>query len=185
MNIACIGGGPAGLYFAILMKKAHPESRIRVVERNRPDDTFGWGVVFSDETLDNFAAADPESFAEIQSNFAYWTDIDTFYGGTCVRSTGHGFCGLSRKRLLQIFHARCQELGVELEFECEIEDLSAFADCDLILASDGLNSFVRETHVDHFKPTIDWRPWMPPLVLGNILMTTFYFVAGVVLLEKR
>src|SRR5688572_28891199 len=131
MRIACIGGGPAGLYFAILMKKARPEVEVTVFERNKPDDTFGWGVVFSDETLGGFEAADPESYAEIRRHFAYWTDIETFVetknglgtmNGTegelaCVRSTGHGFCGLSRKKLLQIFQASARELGVPLEFE--------------------------------------------------------------------
>ncbi len=158
MDIVCIGGGPAGLYFAILMKKAHPAARIRVLERNQPHDAFGWGVVFSDETLENFEHADPESFARIRASFAYWTDIDTFVGGTRVRSTGHGFCGLSRKELLQIFHARARELGVELEFEREVTDLAEFERCDLVLASDGINSIVREARADHFRPTIDWRP---------------------------
>jgi anthraniloyl-CoA monooxygenase len=99
MKIACIGGGPASLYFALLLKKREPKIEIDVYEQNRADDTFGWGVVFSDETLGNFETADPESFARIQENFAYWTDIDTFYRGEKVTSTGHGFCGLARKRL--------------------------------------------------------------------------------------
>ncbi len=157
MKIASIGGGPAGLYFGILMRKAFPEAEIAIYERNRPDDTFGWGVVFSDETLGGFEQADPESFAAIEKSFASWTDIETFYGGTCVRSTGHGFCGLSRKRLLQIFHARCRELGVRLEFQREIKDTAELAGADLILAADGINSFVRERHAEHFKPSIDWR----------------------------
>src|SRR5512145_1848943 len=106
MRIACIGGGPGGLAFAILAKKAWPRAEITVFERNRADDTFGWGVVFSDETLDNFAAADPESYAAMQQSFVSWTDIETYYADTCVRSTGHGFCGLSRKRLLEILQQR-------------------------------------------------------------------------------
>ena len=122
MRIACIGGGPAGLYFAILMKKARPEAEITVYERNKPDDTFGWGVVFSDETLGGFEEADPETYAEIRRRFAYWTDIETFLETApgqveMVRSTGHGFCGLSRKSLLQLFHDRARGLGVRLEFE--------------------------------------------------------------------
>ncbi|MEX1024440.1 MAG: FAD-dependent monooxygenase [Planctomycetota bacterium] len=159
MNIACVGGGPAGLYFSILMKRAFPETAITVFERNKPDDTFGWGVVFSDETLGHFREADPESFREIERNFAYWTDIDTFFRGTRVRSTGHGFCGLSRKKLLQIFHARARELGVELRFEEEIavRDDAALADFDLVLAADGLNSALRDRHADVFRPSIDWR----------------------------
>src|SRR5262249_32261949 len=151
MRIEILGGGPAGLYFAILMRKAFPASAIRVRERNRPDDTFGWGVVFSDETLSNFELADPESFAEIRRNFANWTDIETFVGDACVRSTGHGFCGLSRKRLLQIFHARCRELGVELEFEKEVRSLDEVKGADLVLAADGINSFVRERNADWFR----------------------------------
>jgi anthraniloyl-CoA monooxygenase len=157
MRIEILGGGPAGLYFAILMRKAFPSTSIRVRERNKPDDTFGWGVVFSDETLSNFEAADPESFAEIQRSFANWTDIETFVGDACVRSTGHGFCGLSRKKLLQIFHARCKELGVALEFEKEVKSLDELAGADLVLAADGINSIVRDKNPEWFEPSIDWR----------------------------
>ncbi|MBK7642315.1 MAG: bifunctional salicylyl-CoA 5-hydroxylase/oxidoreductase [Planctomycetes bacterium] len=157
MRIASIGGGPAGLYFSILMKKAFPDSQITVYERNQPDDTFGFGVVFSDETLGNFESADPQSYAEIRRHFAYWGDIETYHAGTCVRSTGHGFCGLARKKLLEIFHARCRELGVVLEFQHEIHDDSELAGNDLILAVDGLNSVVRKKYEAQFKPSIDWR----------------------------
>ncbi|HRA21428.1 MAG TPA: bifunctional salicylyl-CoA 5-hydroxylase/oxidoreductase, partial [Anaerolineae bacterium] len=121
MKIVCIGGGPAGLYFAILMKQVQPDADIQVLERNQPDDTFGWGVVFSAETLDTLKDADPVSFAAIQNAFIYWDDIDTHVGGQMVRSTGHGFCGLSRKRLLQILHERCLELGVGLTFQREVD----------------------------------------------------------------
>lgn len=154
MRISCIGGGPASLYFAILMKKACPEARITVVERNRPDDTFGWGVVFSDETLSGFEAADAESYREIRRAFAYWGDIDTFVGGACVRSTGHGFCGLSRKRLLQIFHERCRDLGVTLRFQEDVTDLAAHLDADLVVAADGVHSAVRAARADRFRPSI-------------------------------
>ncbi len=156
MKIACVGGGPAGLYFALLMKQQRPGAEIAVYERNRPDDTFGWGVVFSDETLGAFAAADPKSFEEIRRNFAYWTDIETYYGDTCVRSTGHGFSGLARVRLLQILQDRCRELGVELCFEHEVADEAELGDVDLVLAADGLNSVLRDRHADHFKPSIHW-----------------------------
>jgi anthraniloyl-CoA monooxygenase len=157
MNIASLGGGPAGLYFAILMKKAFPATRITVYERNKADDTFGFGVVFSDETLGNFEAADEESYREITRSFAYWGDIETYYRDTCVRSTGHGFCGLSRKRLLQIFHARCRELGVELVFQRDVTDFESIAaDADLLLAADGINSIVRAKHAAHFEPSIEW-----------------------------
>ncbi|MFN0241620.1 MAG: bifunctional salicylyl-CoA 5-hydroxylase/oxidoreductase [Planctomycetota bacterium] len=157
MRIACVGGGPAGLYFAILMRKSFPAARITVFERNRPDDTFGWGVVFSDETLSNFETADPESFAAIRAQFVSWSDIETYHAGACVRSTGHGFCGLSRKRLLEILHGRCRELGVELSFQHEITDDAELAGYDLVLASDGINSALRTKHAAHFQPTIDWR----------------------------
>ena len=116
MRIACIGAGPGGLYFSILMKKQFPDADITVYERNKPDDTFGWGVVFSDETLDGFEAADAESFRAITSEFAYWSDIENYYGDACVRSTGHGFCGMARKTLLLILQERCREVGVELQF---------------------------------------------------------------------
>jgi anthraniloyl-CoA monooxygenase len=112
MKIVSIGGGPAGLYFAILMKKQDPAHDITVVERNRPYDTFGWGVVFSDETLGGFEVADKETYDRITAEFAYWPDIDTYIHGECIRSTGHGFAGMSRKRLLNIFQERCEELGV-------------------------------------------------------------------------
>jgi anthraniloyl-CoA monooxygenase len=157
MNIASLGGGPAGLYFAILMKKAFPDARLEVFERNKPDDTFGWGVVFSDETLSNFEEADPESFAEIRRQFRYWGDIETWYGDTCVRSTGHGFCGMSRRKLLSIFHERCRALGVELVFDREVKDDTQLGKRDLILAADGLNSVLRAKYEQHFEPTIDWR----------------------------
>src|SRR5688572_3916925 len=111
MRIACIGGGPAALYFALLLKQRRPDVAIDVFEQNRADDTFGWGVVFSDETLDGFAAADPETYAKIRASFVSWTDIETFHRGEKVTSTGHGFVGLSRVRLLQILHERCRALG--------------------------------------------------------------------------
>jgi anthraniloyl-CoA monooxygenase len=157
MRIASVGGGPGGLYFSILMKKAFPDADITVYERNRADDTFGWGVVFSDETLGHFEQADPESFAAIKAQFAYWTDIQTHVGGQCVTSTGHGFCGLSRRRLLNIFHDRCRQLGVRLVFGREVKTLADVPGNDLVLAADGLNSVLRRQFEDHFRPTIDWR----------------------------
>ncbi len=157
MRISCLGGGPAGLYFSILMKKAFPEAAITVFERNRADDTFGWGVVFSDETLGHFEDADPETYAAMRESFAYWTDIRTWVGGTWTRSTGHGFCGMARKRLLEIFHERARGLGVELRFEREITDERGLPPSDLVVACDGLNSAVRNRHAAHFRPTLDWR----------------------------
>jgi len=156
-RIVSAGGGPSGLYFALLMKQAFPDVEIDVHERNAPDDTFGWGVVFSDETLGHFERADPQSYAEIRRHFATWGDIETFYGGACVRSTGHGFCGLSRKKLLQIFQLRCSELGVRLHFRSEIRGAGDVAGADLALAADGLNSVLRTEFVEHFRPAVDWR----------------------------
>src|SRR5271155_5123712 len=158
MNIVSIGGGPAGLFFAILMKQRDTAHRVTVVERNGPDDTFGWGVVFSDETLGNIAEADPPTYAEITRHFAHWDAIDIHYGGTVVTSRGHGFSGLSRQKLLNILQARAAVLGVELLYHCDVTDLAAYRDADLILGADGVNSRVRELHADAFRPTIDWRP---------------------------
>jgi len=157
MNIVSVGGGPAGLFFAILMKGRDPAHRIRIVERNRPGDTFGWGVVFSDETLGNIAAAEPVTYDSIARAFAHWTDIDIRYRGEILTSTGHGFSGLSRQKLLDILQARAASLGVELLFQTEVADLARWRDADLLLGADGVNSRVRELYAAHFLPTIDWR----------------------------
>src|SRR6058998_3411335 len=158
MKIVCVGGGPAGLYFAILMKKADPGHHIVVLERNRPDDTFGFGVVFSDATLDTFRDADPAAHAEIPRAFTHWDDIDIHYQGQVLTSTGHGFAGLSRQLLLDILQRRCTELGVILRFQDEVTDLGAYAGADLVLAADGVNSFIRSRYAEHFRPQVDWRP---------------------------
>lgn len=158
MNIVCIGGGPAGLYFGILIKKANPAHLVRVIERNRHDDTFGFGVVFSDATLGNLAAADPETYARVTEEFAHWDDIDTHIGDRVIRSTGHGFCGLSRQKLLLILQERCRELGVSLQFETEVHDLGQLSDADLIVAADGVGSQIRGAHADGFEPTVNLRP---------------------------
>jgi len=164
MKISILGGGPAGLYFAILMKKAWPQSAIAVHERNRPDDTFGFGVVFSDATLDTFEKYDAESYRMITSKFAYWDDIEVRFKGTTHRIGGNGFCGCARRTLLMLLQERARGLGVALHFETDISALAAFADSDLIVAADGINSSVREAHRDHFKPSVDLRPnrftWM-------------------------
>jgi len=157
VKIVSIGGGPAGLYFAILMKKADPAHDVVVLERNRPDDTFGFGVVFSDATLDNFEEADPETHAAITRAFAHWDDIDIHYQGQVLTSTGHGFSGLSRQRLLDILQARAAELGVVLRFSAEVDRASAWEGADLVLAADGVNSWVRQRYARHFQPRIDWR----------------------------
>ena len=119
MKIVCIGGGPAGLYFGLLMKKLHPSHDVTVVERNKPYDTFGWGVVFSDATMENMERWDPETCAEIRQSFSHWDDIDLLFKGRRIRSGGHGFVGIGRKKLLNILQARCERLGVKLVFECE------------------------------------------------------------------
>jgi len=158
VKIICIGGGPAGLYFAISMKLRDPSHDITVVERNRPDDTFGWGVVFSDQTLERLEINDLESAKTISENFAHWDDIDVHIKGETLTSSGHGFIGISRKKLLNILQERAKSLDVNLEFESEVENLDAYADADLIIASDGLNSRVRTLYAEHFKPDIDVRP---------------------------
>jgi anthraniloyl-CoA monooxygenase len=156
MKIVCIGGGPAGLYFALLMKKQNPGHEITVVERNRPYDTFGWGVVFSDQTLGNLMEADAPTAQAIEASFNHWDDIDVFYKGERVTSGGHGFCGIGRKHLLNILQHRCEELGVQLVFETEVADERQY-DADLIVASDGLNSRIRTRHADSFQPQIEQR----------------------------
>ena len=160
MKIVCIGGGPAGLYFALLMKKREPAHSIVVVERNRPYDTFGWGVVFSDQTLGNLAGADEASARAILQSFNHWDDIDIVYKGATVRSGGHGFCGIGRKRLLNILQARCEEEGVQLVFENEVLDDQAIArehNADLVIASDGLNSRTRARYAATYAPQVEAR----------------------------
>ncbi len=159
MRIASVGGGPAGLYFAILMKRADPRHEVVVFERNRADDTFGFGVVFSDATLDRLAEADPETLRRIRAEFAHWDDIDVHYRGQVLSSTGHGFAGLGRMKLLEILSARCEELGVDLRFSTEVRDFDALsAEYDLVLGADGVNSAVRAHWADRFRPRLDWRP---------------------------
>jgi anthraniloyl-CoA monooxygenase len=160
MNILCLGGGPAGLYFAVLMKQQNPANVITVVERNRPFDTFGWGVVLSDQTLANLQVADAPSARLIGESFHHWDDIEVFFKGRDVRSGGHGFCGIGRKKLLNILQDRCIELGVNLVFEVDVQDDQAIAvqyKADLVIASDGLNSRIRTRYADVYQPDIDNR----------------------------
>jgi anthraniloyl-CoA monooxygenase len=158
MKIVCIGGGPAGLYFALLMKQQNPAHDITVVERNRPYDTFGWGVVFSDQTMEHMRRWDPVTADEIEQSFNHWDDIELHIKGRVIRSGGHGFVGIGRKKLLNILQARCEQLGVKLVFETEAESDADYPDADLVIASDGINSKIRTRHAAVFKPDIVTRP---------------------------
>jgi anthraniloyl-CoA monooxygenase len=155
VRIACVGGGPAGLYFAILMKRQDPRHEVEVFERNAPDDTFGWGVVFSDATLENLEEADPESYREIAATFARWDAVDVRFKGRTIRSGGHGFCGIARKRLLQILQRRAEALGVTLRFRAEVADVAPLLDRDLVVAADGVHSLVRKRFADVFRPRVE------------------------------
>ncbi|MFS4580420.1 bifunctional salicylyl-CoA 5-hydroxylase/oxidoreductase [Phaeobacter sp. C3_T13_0] len=159
MKIACLGGGPAGLYFAISTKLRQPDAEITVFERNKPDDTFGWGVVLSDDALENLTANDPVSAGQIRDKFAYWDDIAVVHGGVRTVSGGHGFAGIGRKAMLVILQERARELGIDLQFETKVGSAAAYqADYDLVVACDGLNSRVRGEFAEHFKPDVDVRP---------------------------
>ena len=158
MRVACLGGGPAGLYFAISMKLRDPANEVVVIERNKADDTFGWGVVLSDETLTNLADNDPKSAEAIRAHFSYWDDVAVKYRGAKTVSTGHGFCGIGRKQLLILLQQRARELGVDLRFETEAQSAADYnKDYDLVVACDGLNSKTRTDYAEHFQPDIDTR----------------------------
>ncbi len=159
MRIFCVGGGPAGLYFAISMKLRDPSHEVTVAERNPEGVTFGWGVVFSDQTLGNLEENDPASARDIRTNFAHWDDIEVFVKGeSAARSGGHGFVGIGRKHLLGILTRRAMELGVEVRFEEEVGDVSEFSGADLIVACDGVNSQIRELYAEEFGTNVDVRP---------------------------
>src|SRR5262245_53014555 len=158
MKLVCLGGGPAGLYLAILLKKGNPAWDITVVERNRSDATFGWGIVFSDKTMDGFKSVDAETHAEITHAFRHWDDIDVHFKGRKITSGGHGFCGIARLKLLEIFQQRAAALGVELLFQTEVADPDDYASqYDLVIASDGASSITRKKYKQVFKPNVQPR----------------------------
>ena len=158
MKINVIGGGPAGLYFAILMKKADASHQIKIYERNGPNDTFGWGVVFSGKTLANLRAADETSHAEITKQFEAWDNVDVVHRNAKISIHGNSFSGIARLQLLKILQRRAEELGVEIEFHTEIHDIEALRnDCDLLVAADGVNSTVRLTLCEQLQPELDLR----------------------------
>ncbi|HVF39549.1 MAG TPA: bifunctional salicylyl-CoA 5-hydroxylase/oxidoreductase [Gemmatimonadaceae bacterium] len=183
MKVVIVGGGPAGLYTSLLLKQAKPSHEITVLERNRSDDTFGWGVVFSDQTLENFRAADESTFREITGNFAHWDDIDVFIHGRRITSGGHGFSGIARKKLLQILQKRAADLGVDLRFSTDVADDSDLAalglgDADVVVAADGINSQIRTKYAAHFDPGLNTRTarfvWLGTTFPFDAF--TFYFV---------
>ena len=157
-KIVCLGGGPAGLYFAISMKLRDPNHQVTVIERNKPDDTFGWGVVLSDDAMENLRVNDIKTANAMKNNFAYWDDISVSYKGHRMVSGGHGFTGIGRRQMLVILQQRAQELGVEMQFSTKFSDLDALSDqYDLVVAADGISSWVRKQYEDVFKPNIDIR----------------------------
>src|SRR2546421_2082313 len=159
MRINIIGGGPAGMYFAILIKKADPAHTIAIYERNGPDDTFGWGVVFSGKTLANLREADEASHAEITRDFEAWDNVDVVHRDEKISIHGNSFSGIARIRLLKILQRRCEALGIQINFRSEITDIEAVRrDCDLLVGADGVNSTVRQTFAEQFQPTLSARP---------------------------
>jgi anthraniloyl-CoA monooxygenase len=158
MRVDVIGGGPAGLYFAILTRKSLPHAEINLVERNRPDDTFGFGIVLSDETLNNLRLADEPSYRDIAASFAYWDDIYTWYQGEVMKSSGHGFSGINRLALLTILQRRAAALGIRVQYQTEAASLEAFRGADLVVAADGINSRIRESLKDELGATVETRP---------------------------
>jgi anthraniloyl-CoA monooxygenase len=183
LKVVIVGGGPAGLYLALLLKKREPRHQVTVLERNAPDSTFGWGVVFSDQTLENFRNADLATYQQITDNFAHWDDIDVHFKGRTITSGGHGFSGIARQKLLNILQDRATELGAELRFNTELRDDADLAkmglgDADLVVAADGINSGIRRKYSEFFQPELDVRSakyiWLGTDYRFDAF--TFYFV---------
>jgi len=177
MKINIIGGGPAGLYFAILMKKQNPSREISVVERDGPNDTFGWGIVFSDQTFSYLEESDQPSFKQIIANCEIWDNVDVVHRGEKVTIRGNRFSGIGRLKFLHILRARCRELNVDLRFHTNVTDVESLRDCDLLVGADGANSVARRAYQDYFKPSIDVRKnkylWLGTNQLFHGLTLTF------------
>lgn len=177
MKLNIVGGGPAGLYLAILMKLQNPAREITVVERDGPQDTFGWGIVFSDQTFAYLAEGDRASFERITSNCVIWDNVDIVHKNQRITIRGNKFSGIGRLRFLDVLRARCRELQVDLRFHSPVTDPEAYRDCDLLVGADGANSQVRRTWQDAFKPTVDVRRnkyiWLGTPQLFHGLTLTF------------
>src|SRR5215470_17221099 len=156
-KINVIGGGPAGLYFAILMKRQDPSREILVVERDGPNDTFGWGIVFSDQTFSYLEESDRPSFRRIVDGCEIWDNVDVVHRGEKVTIRGNRFSGIGRLKFLTILRDRCRELGVDLQFNTAVTDIDSYRDCDLLVGADGANSAVRRAYNEYFQPSIDLR----------------------------
>lgn len=177
MKINVVGGGPAGLYFAILMKKADPSRAVTVLERDGPGDTFGWGIVFSDQTFSYLSDNDEESFSAITRACQTWDNVDVVHRGRRVSIRGNRFSGIARLKFLNILHERCRELGVDMRFHSNVSDVKDAAGADLLVGADGANSLVRRAYADHFRPSVDLRKnkyiWLGTRQLFHGLTLTF------------